>query len=250
MRRVTGKPVPHGDSDHDDLGGSTEGREPELPRAFAAVRRADLTSIRTLGSAGRAARMDGDVFLPGARHWLYRGDTLLHLSAALLQREATTLLLDFGADPNAINRRGEVPLHLACDPRPSGAARWDPDAQLRVIETLLGHAAVIDAGDRAGVTPLHRAARARSPRAVQALLSAGADPLVRTRQRGSTPLHMAAATANGAAGTFDAQVVICRLLIDAGASLADTDRDDVAVINRIRDSRLRDILIGDRVDRP
>lgn len=42
------------------------------------------------------------------------GNTPLHLSASKGHRKATQALLDFGADPNATNFFGEVPLHFAC----------------------------------------------------------------------------------------------------------------------------------------
>ena len=44
-----------------------------------------------------------------------QGDTALHLSVALKNPEATSLLLDFQVDPNIPDRNGKTPLHLACD---------------------------------------------------------------------------------------------------------------------------------------
>ena len=65
--------------------------------------------------------------LPGGAptpHWLYVGDTPLHLAAASLRGRAARLLLRHGGDPNATNRRRATPLHYACDPRPqSGPER-------------------------------------------------------------------------------------------------------------------------------
>jgi ankyrin repeat protein len=96
------------------------------------------------------------------------------------------------------------------------------------------------------VTPLHRAVRARSPAAVAALLSAGADPHAATRKAGSTPLHLAVAPtgAGGTAGAADLQLEIIRLLLAAGATLADVDGNGMAAADRIRSQALRDALAG------
>src|SRR5215470_16355655 len=49
-------------------------------------------------------------------HWIYKGDTLLHLAAAGYRVEIVRLLLQAGADPNAAkNRRKSTPLHYAAD---------------------------------------------------------------------------------------------------------------------------------------
>jgi ankyrin repeat protein len=143
----------------------------------------------------------------------------------------------------AVNRRGATALHYACDPRPLSPA-WDPDAQRRLIELLVSAGAPVDQTDRGGVTPLHRAVRSRSPAAVAALLSAGADPHAATGQAGSTPLHLAVAPtgAGGTAGAAGLQLEIVRLLLAAGATLADVDRHGVPVADRIRSQALRDAL--------
>jgi ankyrin repeat protein len=208
---------------------------------FAAVLAGDLSQI-TAASAGQ--RMEEDLLIPGV-HWLYRGDTPLHLAAARLGYEPARALLAAGAPVNAVNRRGAAALHYACDSRPL-SPRWDPDAQRRVIELLVSAGATVDQPDRGGVTPLHRAVRARSPAAVAALLSAGADPHAATRKAGSTPLHLAVAPtgAGGTAGTGDLQLEIIRLLLAAGATLADVDGNGVAVADRIQSQALRDALAG------
>ena len=48
---------------------------------------------------------------------------------------------------------------------------WDPPAQRRLIDLLVSAGAAVDAPDRGGVTPLHRAVRARSPAAAGATLA-------------------------------------------------------------------------------
>jgi ankyrin repeat protein len=208
---------------------------------FAAILADDLSPIT---AAAAAQRMEEDLLVPGV-HWLYRGDTPLHLAAARRQYEAARALLAAGVPVNAVNRRGAAALHYACDSRPLSPT-WDPDAQRRVIELLVSAGATVDQPDRGGVTPLHRAVRARSPAAVAALLSAGADPHAATKKAGSTPLHLAVAPtgAGGTAGAGDLQLEIIRLLLAAGATLADVDGNGVAVADRIRSQALRDALAG------
>jgi len=208
---------------------------------FAAVLADDLSQIT---AAAAATRMEEDLLIPGV-HWLYRGDTPLHLAAARRQYAAARALLAAGAPVNAVNRRGAAALHYACDSRPLSPT-WDPDAQRRVIELLVSAGATVDQPDRGGVTPLHRAVRARSPAAVAALLAAGAGPHAATRKAGSTPLHLAVAPtgAGGTADTGDLQLEIIRLLLAAGATLADTDGNGTTVADRIQSPALRDALAG------
>jgi ankyrin repeat protein len=174
---------------------------------------------------------------------LYRGDTPLHLAAAGLRYDAARALLAASTPVNAVNRRGATSLHYACDPRPLSPT-WDPGAQRRIIELLVSAGATVDQPDRGGVTPLHRAVRARSPAAVATLLSAGADPHAATSKAGSTPLHLAVAPtgASGTAGAGDLQLEIVRMLLAAGATMADVDRNSVAVADRIQSQALRDAL--------
>ena len=190
--------------------------------------------------AGAAQRMDEDLFVAELSHQLYRGDTPLHLAAAGLRYDAARALIAAGTPVNAVNRRGATALHYACDPRPRSPV-WDPDAQRRVVDLLVSAGGAVDQPDRSGVAPLHRAVRARSPVAVAALLSAGANPRAATKTAGSTPLHLAVAPtgATGTAGAGDLQLEIIRLLLAAGATLADVDRNGVTVIDRIQSQALR-----------
>ena len=196
-------------------------------------------------AAEAAQRMEDDLFVAELPHMLYRGDTPLHLAAAGLRYDAARALLAAGSPVNAVNRRSAAALHYACDARPL-APTWDPAAQRRIIDLLVSAGATVDQPDRGGVTPLHRAVRARSPAAVAALLSAGADPRAATSKAGSTPLHLAVAPtgASGTAGAGDYQLEIVQLLLAAGATMADTDRNGVAVADRIQSQALRNALTG------
>ena len=73
-----------------------------------------------------------DFFFSEIAHYLYAGDTALHMAAAAFVPPVAKLLVAHGADCRARNRRGAEPLHYAAD-----ANHWDPTAQARTIEYLL-----------------------------------------------------------------------------------------------------------------
>src|SRR4051812_39054337 len=70
-------------------------------------------------------------------HWIYAGDTALHLAAAGYRVEIVRLLLAAGANPNAAtNHRRSSPLHYAADGFLSSPA-WDAKRQVETIRCLL-----------------------------------------------------------------------------------------------------------------
>src|SRR5205807_7283667 len=75
-------------------------------------------------------------FLTAIRHYVYRGDTALHVAAAAHHRGTAELLVGRGANVRARNRRGAEPIHYAADGSP-GAEYWDPMAQGEVIAYLI-----------------------------------------------------------------------------------------------------------------
>src|SRR4029079_18014701 len=75
-------------------------------------------------------------FLTPIRHYVYAGDTALHVAAAAHRRELAESFVASGADVRARNRRGAEPLHYAADGSP-GADHWDPAAQRDVITYLI-----------------------------------------------------------------------------------------------------------------
>lgn len=151
-------------------------------------------------------------------HWIYVGDTALHLAAAGYRVEIVGLLLVAGADPNAAqNHRQSGPVHYAAD-GPTGAG-CNAKRQVETIQRLLGNGANIHLQDKNGATPLHRAVRTRSAAAVRCLLKAGADPTMKNKP-GSTPFHLAVQnTGRGGTGTAEAiraQVEIIREFLALG----------------------------------
>src|SRR5437870_11703818 len=145
-------------------------------------RLATSPSLATASSDVGATRQDATTFFfSEIAHYLYAGDTALHMAAAAFRRPVAELLVVHGADCRARNRRGAEPLHYAAD-----ANRWDPTAQAETIEYLVSVGADPNALDKTGVAPLHRAVRTRSLPAVRALLEGGAKPRA-ANKTGSTP---------------------------------------------------------------
>jgi hypothetical protein len=68
-----------------------------------------------------------DEFFEQIAHYLYRGDTALHMAAAAKRAPIVELLITIGAEVSACNRRGAEPLHYATDGGP-GSPTWNPDA--------------------------------------------------------------------------------------------------------------------------
>src|SRR5439155_21976192 len=148
-----------------------------------------LTAARALATtawpAGATRQRATDFFFTAISHYLYAGDTALHLAAAAFSRPMAELLMAHGADCRARNRRGAEPLHYAAD-----GGRREPRAQAGVIEYLISMGAEPNAVDESGVAPLHRAVQTRSVAAVKALLDGGAE-LRQPNKSDSTPLHLA-----------------------------------------------------------
>lgn len=84
---------------------------------------ADPALATTASNVGASRQNAEEFFFPDIRHYLYAGDTALHIAAAAFQRPMAMLLVANGADVSAKNRRGQQPLHYAAD-----ANRWEPDS--------------------------------------------------------------------------------------------------------------------------
>jgi hypothetical protein len=187
-----------------------------LMRLIAAIVADDAISVSTLLAASPdlavthallpdATRQTArDYFFDDITHYIYAGDTALHIAAAAFRPPMVDELLAVGADVHARNRRGAQPLHYAVDGIP-GSPTWNPPAQREIVVCLLRAGADPDATDKGGVTPLHRAVRNRCAAAVEALLQGGADPH-RPNKNGSTPAQLAVwKTGRGGSGSPEAQ---------------------------------------------
>ena len=211
----------------------------------------DRGAVKALLKAdgGLATRLIGKPKLHTSKifHWIYAGDTALHLAAAGYRVEIVRLLLVAGADPNAgTNHRRSCPLHYAADGFISGPV-WDAQRQVETIRRLLAHGADIHAQDKNGATPLHRAVRTRCAAAVECLLAAGADPAIRNKP-GSTPFHLAVQnTGRGGSGAEKARIAqreILQAFLERGVSPTLTDAKGKSVLEWAKSAWILKILAG------
>lgn len=194
--------------------------------------------------ATRGATEEG-YFAPEIVHWIYAGDTPLHVAAAGYRVEIARMLLDAGADPgSAKNRRASQPLHYASDGYLE-SAHWDAKRQVAMIRLLLKAGARIDAQDKNGATPLHRAVRTRCAAAVKCLLEAGADPEIRNKP-GSTAFHLAVQnTGRGGSGAEQARVAqheIVQTFLERGVSPALKDAKGKSILEWAKSDSIRKML--------
>ena len=159
---------------------------------LAAIVEDDRAGVRKLIKAdpGLTTRLVSEARLYESKivHWIYVGDTALHLAAAGHRVEIVRFLLEAGADPNSTkNHRRSGPLHYAAD---GNGPDWNTTRRVQTIQCLLEAGADISAQDKNGASPLHRAVRTRCAAAVKCLLERGSDPRLKNKP-GSTPFHLA-----------------------------------------------------------
>lgn len=178
-------------------------------------------------------------------HWIYVRDTALHLAAAGYRVEIVRRLLAAGADPNAArNHRRSGPLHYAADGDITGPA-WDAERQVKTIRCLLDAGADINAQDKNGAAPLHRAVRTRCAAAVRCLLKCGAEPTLKNKP-GATPFHLAVQdTGRGGSGAESARAAqrqIIETFLTLGLSTALKDGQGKSVLDCARSDWIREML--------
>ncbi|HEY1601878.1 MAG TPA: ankyrin repeat domain-containing protein [Pirellulales bacterium] len=176
---------------------------------LSAILKDDPSQVKDLLKADRALATgtigEPKLYKSEIFHWIYVGDTALHLAAAGYRVEIVRLLLAAGADPNAaVNHRRSGPLHYAADGYINGPA-WNEKRQVKTLECLLEAGGQVNAQDKNGASALHRAVRTRCAAAVQFLLEAAADPVLRNKS-GSMPFHLAVqTTGRGGSGTEESK---------------------------------------------
>ena len=232
-----------------------DGTDADLWRLLRAIATGDRAKASRLLAAsprlaldaspiGAARNSSMSYYFKEIEHYVYAGDTALHVAAAAYRADIAKELVGHGADISARNRRGAQPIHYATIGQP-GSETWAPRAQAAVVSYLLRAGADPNAADKSGVTPLHRAVRTRCAAAVRVLLANGADPR-RKNGSGSTPLHLAVQnTGRGGSGTAAASEQrreIIRLLVEQGARPGDTDSRGKTVTECIAGRGIADII--------
>ena len=103
----------------------------------------------------------------------------------------------------------------------------------------------MNAQDKNGAAPLHRAVRTRSAAAVQCLLQAGADPTLRNKS-GSTPFHLAVqTTGRGGSGAEEAKAAqrqIIKSFLSLGMSTGLKDGKGKSVLDCAKSGWVRTLL--------
>jgi uncharacterized protein len=114
------------------------------------------------------------------------GFTSLHLASYYGAPDVVQLLLQRGADVNAVTKNflENMPIHAAAAGR-----------RLAICEMLLDHAADVNAKQHGGFTALHAPAQNGDREMVELFLSRGADPSMPTDE-GKTPADIAAEQGN------------------------------------------------------
>jgi hypothetical protein len=218
---------------------------------LAAIVEDDLRTVKHLlqADAGLATQLiqKQKLYDSGIFHWIYVGDTALHLAAAGYRVEIVKLLLAAGADSNAAqNRRKSSPLHYAADGFITGPA-WDAKRQVATLRCLIEKGGDVHRPDANGATPLHRGVRTRCAAAVEYLLQAGADSTARNKS-GSTPFHLAVQnTGRGGSGepaAVEAQRQIVRTFLSSGVSLKLKDGSGKNVVDCARSAWIRAMLLS------
>ena len=163
------------------------------------------------------------------------GNSPLHYAAQNANPAVTAVLLDAGADVNALSRTARTPLHE------SAAYASDPAA----IELLIEAGADENAHDANGYTPLHSAAWFNPrPEIATALIAAGADVNARDpegrvpvdrRANYRTPLFMSVYRGGWLIGgqpmPTRGQVSVVEVLVRAGADLELTDGSGLTALH-------------------
>lgn len=148
-----------------------------------------------------------------------QGATPLHFAARSGQFTITRLLLQKGADPEAIYQSEWTPLHFAAK-----------GGHVDIADLLLQHGAPVD-GFAGNITPLHIAVQEHHRRMASYLLAHGAT-VQSSFKEGWTALHVAAQT-----GDTD----MTRLLLDSGAPIDATNTIGITPLHSAALSGQRDL---------
>jgi hypothetical protein len=161
----------------------------------------------------------------GANTKDFAGDTVLHVAVEKGQVDAVRLIVQYKPDFEAQGKKGLTPLMLAMDKEKPALAL-----------TLIRAGANANTHDANYVYPLHKAAAAGEMDVVKALVAAGADVNVRTRDTEDTPLHLA--ITNGRRG-------VAEYLVQKGARIDIAGKDGKTAAQLAKEAGAKMQLIVD-----
>ena len=134
--------------------------------------------------------------------------TPLHAAAVKGHVEVTSLLLKSGADPNARDDLGRVPLHRVTH----GGHLVKEQSSLEITWLLVNSGAKVNVSDNKGWTPLHAAVRNGYCAIAQLLLVSGASHNARDQDQ-QTPLHLSCGNGKLEVSRFAAQTQSPRTMV-------------------------------------
>lgn len=147
----------------------------------------DLPLVRrliTLGADPNAKFDDSSFSRPGTGRIFLKGETPLGSAARFGEAELSGALLKAGALANQVSLL-RTPLAWAC-----GVFDYT-EAHLAIVKQLLAAGAAVNVTEGVGQTPLHWAAERGYLEVAIELLKAGADPSLKERYEGCTPVDLA-----------------------------------------------------------
>jgi len=150
-----------------------QGRTP-LSEAVVEYMDSDITELLIVD-------FHADVNMKINRKWKSNGESLLHVAIDNQDYHTAEILLENGADPNAVTEYGITPLHYAVQ----------KDGSYDTIKKLILYGANVNSKNKYGTTPLHIAVKYGTVRRAKLLVGNGADVNAFDSQR-HTPLHLAA----------------------------------------------------------
>ena len=146
---------------------------------------------------------------------------LLNIAVKKEYKEIVEILLQHGADVNAVDKHGRTALHFTVSGEDdNNFIRFfydyddseDSDVKTEIVKLLLKHGAHVDAKANNGIMTLHAAVQRGHVKVVDALLEHNANVNSRTT-KGTTPLHVGVRKGNKA---------IITKLLDKGADINET----------------------------
>ena len=177
---------------------------------FDAIRRADVTEVKALVTAGADVKAADDT-----------GATALMYAALYAGPDCLKLLIDHGAPVNAINKYGTTALMWAVS-QPSN------------VKLLVERGADVNARASDGVTPLVAAARYNNPESMRILLAAGADTKAQETRTNLLTAAFFAPTHDVRDALTEAHVVVL-YPADVKGPVLNRNRGDVDALNRLFD---------------